>query len=117
MLVQTERLGRLVAQLLDLSRLESAGVALERRPFAVRDVLEQAAREARLHAGDGVELHVMADEGVVADGDPERVHQVIANLVENAVRVSPSGGVVELAAVPLDDVVRIAVSDEGPGKI
>ena len=112
MLAQTERLGRLVAQLLDLSRLESAGVALDRRPFAVVDVLEQAAREARLHAPDGVSIAVAAEDGVRADGDPERVHQVVANLVENAVRHSPPGGTVRLSAAP---GVRIEVVDEGPG--
>ena len=112
MLLQTERLGRLVTQLLDLSRLESAGVALDRRPFAVADVLEQAAREARLAAGDGVTITVSAPREVVADGDPERVHQVVANLLENAVRVSPPGGTVALEAAP---GVRISVVDEGPG--
>ena len=112
MLDQTERLGRLVTQLLDLSRLESSGVALERRPFAVADVLEQAAREARLHAPDGVTISVDAPADVVADGDPERVHQVVANLVENALRHSPPGGDVRLHAGP---GVRIEVCDDGPG--
>jgi signal transduction histidine kinase len=115
MLAQTERLGRLVTQLLDLSRLESAGVALERRPFAVADVLEQAAREARLHAPAGVEIVVDAAADLIAGGDPERVHQVVANLVENAVRHSPSPGRVVLGACGVDGGVRITVCDEGPG--
>jgi signal transduction histidine kinase len=112
MLAQTERLGRLVTQLLDLSRLESAGVALDRRPFAVAEVLEQAAREARLHAPEGLTIEVSAAPGVTADGDPERVHQVVANLLENAVRHSPVPGRVLVRAEP---GVRIEVCDEGPG--
>jgi signal transduction histidine kinase len=115
MLAQTERLGRLVTQLLDLSRLESAGVALERQPFAVADLLEQAAREARLHAPAGVSLSVDAPAELRADGDPERMHQVVANLVENAVRHSPSPGEVGLRASGADGRVRIEVVDEGPG--
>ena len=115
MLAQTERLGRLVTQLLDLSRLESAGVALDVREFAVADVLEQAAREARLHAPDGVEIAVDALPGVRALGDPERIHQVVANLLENALRVSPSPGRVSLSASGDDGVVRLVVADEGPG--
>jgi len=112
MLAQTERLGRLVTQLLDLSRLESAGVALDRRPFRVADVLEQAAREARLHAPEGVSIDVVGEREVMVDGDPERVHQVVANLLENAVRHSPVPGRVVVTAGP---GARIEVADEGRG--
>lgn len=115
MLAQVARLGRLVEQLLDLSRLESQAEPFERRPFAVGDVLEQAAREARLHAPEGVALRVEADGGAQVSGDPERIHQVVANLVENAVRHSPVPGAVTLAAVAADGGVRIEVSDQGPG--
>jgi signal transduction histidine kinase len=114
MLAQTERLGRLVAQLLDLSRLESQAEPFDRVAFSVRDVLEAAVSEARLHAPDGVTLVVDADD-VRASGDPERIHQVVANLVENAMKVSPAGGTVTLSAVAAGRVARIAVADEGPG--
>jgi signal transduction histidine kinase len=115
MLAQVERLGRLVTQLLDLSRLESGTVPLDRQPFAVRPLLEHAVRESQLHA-PGVDIAVQV--GVpepAADGDPERVHQVVANLLENALRYTPTGGKVAVAARRDADVVRIEVSDEGPG--
>jgi signal transduction histidine kinase len=51
----------------------------------------------------------------VADGDPERVHQVVANLLENAIRHSPAGGRVEVRARPEKGRVAIEVLDEGPG--
>ena len=114
MLAQVERLGRLVTQLLDLSRLESGVVPLQRRRFDMGAVLEEVATLARLHA-NGVEVKVSADEGVPADGDPERVHQVVANLVENAVRYSPAGGVVSLHASADAAGVVVTVEDEGPG--
>jgi len=115
MLKQVERLGRLVAQLLDLSRLESGALPLQRRPFEVRALLEDAADESRLHAPH-VQVSVAVDEpGLWADGDPERVHQVVANLLENAVRHSPAGGRVEVRAHPDRGRVAIEVSDEGPG--
>lgn len=131
MLRQVERLGRLVTQLLDLSRLESGAIPLQRRAFEVRPVLEDAVDESRLNAPD-VEVSVAVNEpGLSADGDPERVHQVLANLLENAVRHSPAGGRVEVSArsergpgrgvpeglsrgVP-EDWVAIEVCDEGPG--
>jgi signal transduction histidine kinase len=115
MLRQVERLGRLVTQLLDLSRLESGAIPLQRRPFEVRPVLEDAVDESRLHA-PGVEVSVAVSEpGLAADGDPERVHQVLANLLENAVRHSPAGGRVEVSARAERGRIAIEVCDEGPG--
>jgi signal transduction histidine kinase len=115
MLSQVERLGRLVTQLLDLSRLESGSVPLERTAFRVEPLLDHAVREQRMHAPE-VEVSVSVDSpDLVADGDPERVHQVVANLLENAVRHSPQGGMVEVRAHRSRDGVTIEVVDEGPG--
>jgi signal transduction histidine kinase len=120
MLGQVERLGRLVGQLLDLSRLEAGVVPLDRRPFQVRPLLEKAVHEARVHAERGmakdVRLSVAVEpSSLAADGDPERVHQVVANLLENAVRHAPEGSQVRITARPDDGSVRIDVSDQGPG--
>jgi signal transduction histidine kinase len=119
MLAQVERLGRLVTQLLDLSRLESGAVPLDRSEFAVQPVLEHAVREQQLHA-PGVDVNVVVETpGLTADGDPERVHQVVANLLENAVRYTPTGGRVEVRARrgrgDHGSAVTIEVCDEGPG--
>ena len=115
MLAQVRRLGRLVEQLLDLSRLEAQETPFAAEPFAVAGVLEDVAREARLNAPEGVELRVDASGRLVASGDAERVHQVVMNLVENAVRVSPRPGTVLLVARRAGESVRIDVVDEGPG--
>ena len=115
MLAQVERLGRLVTQLLDLSRLESGAVPLERTEFRVEPLLDHAVREQRLHAPEiAVSVNVDTPD-LVADGDPERVHQVVANLLENAVRHSPRGGTVEVCARRSANGVTIEVVDEGPG--
>jgi len=115
MVLQVERLGRLVKQLLDLSRLEAGTVPLDRAEFRVEPLLEHAVREQQLH-GPTVEVAVDVEpDDLTADGDPERVHQVVANLLENAVRFSPRGGVVEVRARRHDGGVVIEVLDEGPG--
>jgi len=119
MLRQVERLAGLVSQLLTLSRLEAGAVPLQRRPFDLRSMLEDAAAETRLQT-NGVAVHVeVAHPAPVVNGDPERLHQVVANLLDNAVRFSPPGGAVTLQArlMPNDrpGVVRIEVCDEGPG--
>lgn len=116
MLAQTRRLGRLVTQLLDLSRLEAGEQPFDIRPFAPREILQSAAREARLHAPDDVIFSIDAPADLRAEGDPERVHQVVMNLVENAVRYSPRPGRVALrAAAGADHTVVLEVEDEGPG--
>ncbi|MGH2683645.1 MAG: HAMP domain-containing sensor histidine kinase [Actinomycetota bacterium] len=119
MLTQTQRLGALINQLLDLSRLEAGTVPLERRPFEVVSLLRQAVEESRLHVDRGVskrvKITVSAEPSLRANGDPERIHQVVANLLENAVRHSPEGGEIILAARVDRDRVRIEVRDEGPG--
>ncbi len=120
MLEQVERLGRLVTQLLDLSKLESGTFLLETRPFELKPVAEQAAREASLNAAHAsakrIELAVAVDpEDLTVVGDSERVYQVLSNLLDNAVRHSPEGASVELLARPRDGMVRIDVADAGPG--
>jgi signal transduction histidine kinase len=116
MLAQTRRLGRLVTQLLDLSRLEAGDQPFDIRPFAVREVLEGAAREARLHAPADVVFSIDAPAELQAAGDPERIHQVVMNLVENAVRFSPRPGEVALRASPgAEHTVTLEVDDEGVG--
>ena len=115
-LAQTERLGRLVAQLLDVSRLESGAFEVQRVPFSTRALLEQAARECSL--GDRpVRLKVCVEPGdLQATGDPERLHQVVANLLDNAVRHSPAEGRVWLSAhAATAGRTTFVVADEGPG--
>ena len=118
-LAQTERLGRLVAQLLDLSRLESGSIPMRREPFAVGPMLDQATRECRLGDDDAVRVEWAVDpDDLTINGDAERVHQVVANLLANAVRHSPPGGTVRVSACATADGTgraRIEVVDEGPG--
>jgi signal transduction histidine kinase len=120
MLQQVERLGRLVAQLLDLSRLESGAIPLQRTVFPILPVLEQAVQESLLllerRPETLVELDVLVEPPTLElEGDPERIHQVITNLLENAVRHSPSNGKVVLGARSVQGSVTLEVVDEGPG--
>lgn len=119
MLRQTERLGRMVTQLLDLSRLESGAVPLEVTTFAARPFLERVcadARDARRQvSGTGAEVRVEAPDGLSVTGDLERVHQVVTNLVDNALRHSPAGAPVVVRAADAGSSVVVEVADSGPG--
>lgn len=120
MLAQAERLGRLVEQLLDLSKLEAGAIPLVRRPFAVKPLLQQVLDERRVQLDKTEERKVtlklsVQPESLETHGDAERVHQVFANLIDNAVRHSPEGGDVVVEASRGNGALRVAVTDDGPG--
>jgi signal transduction histidine kinase len=120
MLRQVQRLGRLVSQLLDLSKLESGAVPLQRSAFAVKPLLEQVVQDMRLHSNHRADVAVRLSVAVEPsdlkmDADEERIHQVLANLVENAVRHSPPRGEVIVRAAESHAGVALEVADEGPG--
>jgi signal transduction histidine kinase len=115
-LAQTERLGELVTNLLDLSRLEGGAISLQPSEFRVDAFL----REAVGHVGltpDDVEITVTASPpDLVTVADSDRLRQVVVNLVDNAIRHSPAGGRVSVHARAADPSgLRLEVCDEGPG--
>ena len=128
-LQQTERLGKLVSQLLDLSRLDSGAVRLDAKRFEVWPYLSAVLKTASLGRGGtssgsrsrpraDVPLHLdVFPPELVAYADGERLHQVVANLVDNAVKHSPPGGRVTVRARPgpTPGSLDLDVRDEGPG--
>jgi signal transduction histidine kinase len=114
MLRSTERLSRLVDQLLELSQFESGAISIDRHKFVVREVIEDAAADVRPVNAD-VCIVVDVDARLAGTGDPDRIHEVLTNLLTNAVRHSPAGGEVTLRGTPVPGGIRIEVSDEGPG--
>ena len=117
MLRQVERLGALVEQLLQLSKLESGAVPLERLQVPLGALLRDVAAEWGTPAeARGLRLRFdVTPPALVLRADRARLHQVLDNLVANAVRHSPPGGTVSLLASGEDGRVRIEVVDEGPG--
>lgn len=116
-LTQTERLSRLVTDLLDLSRLDAGVVPMHRELIDVPEFLDEVAREAKVNAGgtgQDVRFEVAAP-ALVLPGDRQRLHQVFANLLDNAARHSPSGGLVTLRAERRDEQVLFVVTDQGDG--
>ena len=117
MLSQTERLSRLIEQLLELSQLESGELPLQREDLPLGPLVAQVLSEidvARSDSGVAVESELPEDLPSV-DADRERVHQVLFNLLENAVRFTPSGGAVTVSAHRHNGSVEVHVADTGVG--
>lgn len=108
-LTQTERLGELVTDLLDLSRVEGGAISLQLSRFGVEEFL----RDAVAHAAVEVEV-VVEPPGLTAVADPARLRQVVVNLVNNAIRHSPAGGRVWVRAREASGL-QLDVGDDGPG--
>jgi two-component system OmpR family sensor kinase len=109
---EAHRAGRLVDDLLDLARIDT-GLSLHAEPTDILALVDAQVEQARL-------LHtqlMLSIEGpsVTVTVDPVRIGQVLANLLNNACRVTPSGGAVRLTVWPTSQEVRVAVSDSGPG--
>ena len=112
---QAQRLSNLVSDLLDLSRVDAGVIALDRGPVPVAALVGDAVTEAR--AGmRAVSFDVGVEPpGLVVDADRSRLHQLLANLLDNAARHSQEGGVVRIWAGRVGDVVRLEVTDDGAG--
>lgn len=114
---QTERLTRLVTYLLDLSRLEAGASALSVAELDVGDLMEECAGGLQM-VDAAKDLHYVIDvtpPNLTIEADRERLHQVLTNLLQNAIRHSPRGGEVRMDAYPVGETVVLEISDQGPG--
>ena len=113
-IISTEaaRLERLVRDLLDLARMNRTDFSIHRETLDLAEVARDAAHRYETQAEEfGVTLEAFAPTPAPAIGDADRVLQVASNLLENALRLTPRGGVVRISAEP----GTIAVADTGPG--
>jgi signal transduction histidine kinase len=113
---ESARLARLVDQVVWASRFESGhvGITLERCQPA--ELAEQVIEAARIHLPERLRIQLSADPALPTIlADPERVRQVLVNLLDNAVKFSPDGGRIGIALEQRNGYVRFAVADEGLG--
>jgi PAS domain S-box-containing protein len=111
----TDRLVRLINDILDLERIGSREVDMRPELCDARDLIEQAAQGvAQLAADVGVQL-ALEGEPVALVADPDRVLQTLTNLISNAIKYSPAGAAVRLSCARQGQEVLFAVSDAGRG--
>lgn len=113
---QSERLSRVVDDLAALAAAETAALSLHRAPVDLGDLAADAVLAATAGtAAAGLEVVTRLDRDVVVDGDADRLHQVVANLLTNAARYCRPGDRVTITVTAADGHAELRVSDTGPG--
>ena len=116
MRAQVDRLGKLTAELLDLSRLDAGRLRVEREPVDLAETVRLVVGELTpLAQASGHTLDSSVEGEVWALGDSQRVLQVARSLVENALRHTPEGTRVSICARSRDGTAELLVEDDGPG--
>jgi signal transduction histidine kinase len=112
----TERLVRLINDILDVERIESGLVTMDIQPWNVRELLEQASGEMSSLAGaSGVSLKVESSPDLTMLIDRDRMIQTLANLISNAIKFSDPGADVLIRAHADDSRVVVEIEDHGRG--
>ena len=110
-----ERLSRLINEMLDLDRIESGRMTLNLEPLDLREVVD----ESVAHARNLSPIHSLAverpNERLGIRGDRDKLAQVMANLISNAIKYSPEGGTVTITGEHFGSQVEVSVRDEGLG--
>jgi PAS domain S-box-containing protein len=113
----SQRLVRLVNDILDIEKMESNWIAFNFKLVEARAVVQQAIEDNRGFA-DSYRVRIRLDPASVAGevhADPDRLVQVVTNLLSNAIKFSPADGEVVASVGRRDDLIRISVRDHGPG--
>lgn len=111
-----ERLGQLIAVLLDISQIEAGQYPIELRTVEMRALAHAVSKSVGEDCRQrGVVLDIDVEDGLELCGDAGALEQILVHLVDNAVAYGPAGGRVELVARAQGSAVHIEVRDEGPG--
>lgn len=113
----SQRLSYLINDLLDMEKLMAGKMQFDMAAQALMPLVERALADNQTYAdARGVQFHLVSGaDKVVVNVDPQRLQQVMANLLSNAAKFSPEQDTVEVAVTRRDGCVRVEVKDHGPG--
>lgn len=110
---QIDKLTALIADLLDVTKLSSGGITLHKKPFHIKELVQELIEDTSLaYPGSKILCNVL---DVTVNADKERISQVLLNLLTNALKYSPADNEIEIEVVPAADHTRFSVKDHGIG--
>ena len=114
---ETDRLGKLIDDLLDVSRLNSGRFDLQKQPTSIEEVIGSAIQSLYATASErNIAFKAEVQAGLPhIEADEARIRQVVVNLLSNAVKFSPSGAEVTVGASLRDDAILVQIQDQGVG--
>ncbi len=112
---ESDRLARIVDQILVASRIEAGKIDVSFERCDATGIARSVVEAARHRAPSGIELHLDAPDRLEVDCDPDRLRQILGNILDNAIKYSPDGGDVRVELHAENDRVRFVVQDEGMG--
>ena len=113
---EAERLTSIVDKLLSVARLDAGDLQVDLAPVDVRSLVSDVVETARGEVVDGHDLVLdLPESPLAARTDPDKLRQVLVNLVDNAVRFSPNGGRVTVGAARRGEMIVLTVADQGVG--
>lgn len=114
-LKEGRRLGRMVSSMLDLARIEKGTFELHRTRFTMRELVDQTVEAAHVPGDKTIRLDSRYEGQLTVNADPDRIIQVLLNIVDNALRYTPTGGAVAISLDADEHNIRVGVHDQGPG--
>lgn len=112
---ESDRLSRIVDQILIASRIEAGKIDVAFERCEATEIARSVVEAAKLRAPPEIEIHLDAPPPQEVDCDPDRLRQILGNILDNAIKYSPDGGDVHVELRPEEDTVRFIVQDEGMG--
>jgi two-component system phosphate regulon sensor histidine kinase PhoR len=113
---ESERLSDIVNDLLLASQLDSETLQVQIEQCDAREIAQLEIDAARTHLPENIELELDAPEALpIVAADAGQLRQVLSNLIDNAIKYSPAGGMVNVAVLSVDHNVRFSISDSGLG--
>ncbi len=113
---ETGRLARLVQNMLDVTKLEAGEYQVRARLYPIEETLMGAALSAEQRINDGeIEIEGLSAAKTLVYADPDLVHQVVYNLLDNAIKFTPKGGTISFSVIRLGPEVEVSIQNSGEG--
>lgn len=116
MIEESDRLSRMVDDILNLSQLQSGYIQINKNPFMLNELLEYVIGKYEIEKGKKeVTICLEKEEDVLVEADEEKIEQVLYNFINNALNHSNPGGIITISALSKEDVVRVQIINTGKG--